>query len=586
MYQVFVTDDIGGLDFSPKTILIILLSVISVFLFFQIISTVFSYNKKHLVAANIFTLFLYSTLVAYHFGAQELLNWSVLSDNITIAFSTEAADVIWSSLDPNAFLYFLAFAAIFLGMEKWKKTMSKAKQEHPLRLKIAIGLIIYLIFIFIPIDSFDPFVNFFRSVAHHYISPVKIDLQKDKFLPLNDGKAFANLKLNIKKKPNVFLIVIESLNASSLGKASDSGKAYTPFMNKLSKDSVYVKRFYGNSIQTAKGHFATYFSVIPSVTGKSFVKHKELKLDSIASILKRAGYDTTYFIAHRDKNFDNEYNFLTSRGYDDFLSVEDYLKAEDSEKRLTWGVEDSVFYKRFFDYFDSQDIKSPQFVTLVTIANHFPFKSASEERRFVYKNPKTFEENYANSIHLVDLGLKTFFAELKKRGLAKNSIVIITGDHAYPLGEHNNYHLEAGFNEESFRTPLFLLWPNKIKPQVIKTAYSQMDIAPTIVDLLNLKIGKNNFQGTSIFAKNQKPVFLIQPYGKHLEIVSYPFKYRYFDKTNQEFVYNLQKDPMETTNIISSLEQEKIAFFRKNLRRIYYNQYLIKNNLFWDENCN
>ena len=49
--------------------------------------------------------------------------------------------------------------------------------------------------------------------------------------------------------------------------------------------------------------------------------------------------------------------------------------------------------------------------------------------------------------------------------------------------------------------PFMIHWPQKIKPQIIEKAFSQMDIAPTILDLLDANVSKNSFMGNSIFSK-------------------------------------------------------------------------------------
>ena len=123
---------------------------------------------------------------------------------------------------------------------------------------------------------------------------------------------------------------------------------------------------------------------------------------------------------------------------------------------VSWGLTDASFYKCFFDYFDTLLKESPtknQFVFLPTIANHFPFNSLKPHQQYLYKPSDGFKQDYLNSAHLSDRGLQVFFDELKKRGLSKDVLVIITADHAFPMGEHNNFHLEAGYHEESFRIP-------------------------------------------------------------------------------------------------------------------------------------
>ena len=153
------------------------------------------------------------------------------------------------------------------------------------------------------------------------------------------------------------------------------------------------------------------------------------------------------------------------------------------------------------------------------------------------------EEKYANSMYLSDQQLKVFFTELKKRNYLKNSIIIITSDHGYPIGKHKFINNELGFYEDSFRIPFLMLWKNKISPQRIKNqVFSQVDIAPTLVDLLKLSIQRHHFQGNSIFksSKRAKPSYLVQPYnGGYLIVVEYPFKYIKHLRTGKKFIFNI-----------------------------------------------
>ena len=44
------------------------------------------------------------------------------------------------------------------------------------------------------------------------------------------------------------------------------------------------------------------------------------------------------------------------------------------------------------------------------------------------------QEHYANAMANVDMGIRMFFDGLQQRGLEDQSRVIITGDHAFPMG--------------------------------------------------------------------------------------------------------------------------------------------------------
>lgn len=581
LYQVVASNDMGGMSFSLWSLALIPVSMFTVLLFFQFLSAAFSKSRWGMVAASFVGLAVYDLVIGYQFSSHDLADWSVIADNISSAFSMEAGDVILHSFDRGALWYLFGFFMLFGVLEWRRKTVSRGRQQAPVLQKAILSGVLYVIFVFLPMPSYDPLLNFFRSIYLYYQPSVhmRVKLPDGYFSKPVMSESFSSGRFTGDSRPHVFLIVVESLNFSSLGKQVN-GYEVTPFMNKLRYESVTVEPFYGASIQTAKGHFATFFSSIPSISGKEYVKFLDLKIDSIASVLLRSGYSTLYFAAHHNHDFDNEGPFLEQRGYSEYLVVKPFLKPEDASSKIGgWGVEDRVFFKRFFEYFDARlasENGRPQFVTLATIANHFPFNKMQESRRLVFPKPGSISENYANSVHLSDEGLKVFFEELEKRGLSEKSIVIVTGDHAFPLGEHGNYHLESGYNEESFRIPFFMVWKGHLKPEKINVAYSQMDIGPTILDVLGIKGQKTNFTGVSIFFKKPHPLYLIQPYGKHLSVVRYPYKYRFYTATQQEFVYDLTRDPMETRNLVHEISSETLALFRKDLKHIYFNQEVMK----------
>jgi len=585
LYQLFVTDDVGGFSFAKSELFLVVFSLISAVLFFKLIYIGFSHRRRLQLIGSIVALIIYDLLAAYHFGAQELLEWSFVADNINIAFTAESLDVMASSLDPGALQYLPLFLIIFWLIER-KRSKKKVQVKYSTRAKYwIVGL--YMGAILMPGGSYDPIINFIRSAYYHYTSPVsiQIDIPEGQY-PFLYSKGLTTDKFAAASstKPNIILIVIESLNESALHKTNDAGVHYLPYLRELRNNSVYVDPFYANSVQTAKGHFATFFSVIPSLTGKVFSRYKDIRLNSIATTLAETGYKTVYFGAHKSKNFDNNHDFLTTHGFQQFETVRPYLTEDDLTNRLRWGVEDSVFFTRFFDWFDTQpqDPGHPYFIALTTIANHFPFNAVPENRRALYKDPNHLKEHYANSVHLVDKGIKTFFEQLKTRGTPSNTIVIITGDHSFPMGEHGNYHLEAGYHEESFRIPFYLIWDGVLKPQTIKRAHSQMDIAPTILDLINYDPPQHNIQGESIFKPTkQKPIYCIQPYGKHLIILDHPQKYRLNTKIQKQTLYNLDQDPMETQNRFHTLTPTQKAYYTDHLTHIYRNQAALVQNQFW-----
>jgi len=335
---------------------------------------------------------------------------------------------------------------------------------------------------------------------------------------------------------------------------------------------------------TVKGQFATLFSTLPSMKGNIYKGFRNLSLQSLPEILRQNGYRTLFFQAHDNPDFDSIGTMMSQNGYDAFVTADHYATPEENATRWGWGLEDGIIYRSLFRYLKTIPTDNkPLFVTVSTICNHLYF-DVPPERRKLYPEPKSFGEKYANSLYLSDEQLPIFFEELAKHPEFKDSLIVIVGDHSFPTGDHGIHNNEVGFYEESFKTPLLLIWPNHLKPERIRGPYSQLDIAPTIVDLLHIPAGKNHFNGESIFlTKKGHSVPLIQPFsGTYIGGIQYPFHYMKHLKTGEEFLFNLETDPGELKNLAAEYEKSgKIQSFRALMELPKRTQFLLENDRIW-----
>jgi hypothetical protein len=560
---------------------------VTLFLLAQIWDLLFSFQKHVRLVADWFFIIILVCLYAYHQNTRTFLDYSVIAENVGLAFSRNSLRVIISSFDNASISMAIGILVVLATIELWKKFILFPIGHSQKNAKIVSGLLIFIILSSFPLTTFDG-LGYLIETARHYYGPssFKPDYTEGSY-PFVRETIVADKKVNDKgEKPHIFLISIESFNAGFVGAKNPEGKDYLPVFNRLITQGLYAENFYGNSVQTCRGQFATFFSMIPGLRGKVFQDFPKTRFRSVAQILKENGYRTLYMQGHKDIGYDNTESFLKNNGFETVASIYPFLSRNDLSQIWGWGPEDGVLYKRLFEYLDGKPQDKPFFVAIATIANHMRFDQAPPSKRIHFKNPGSAKEHYANSVALSDRDLPIFFDELAKRPRYKNAIVIITGDHSFPVVEHGFEHVELFYHERKFKTPFLMIGPG-ITPRRVTTASSQVDIAPTILDAAGIRRVKNHFIGVSLLARHHEPdaVYLVQPYcGRYLSIVRGGMKYVWHARSQQELLFNLVLDPDEQHNIIDQRDDISLAPFRERLKFVMLNQYLIEHDKVWPQN--
>jgi arylsulfatase A-like enzyme len=183
-----------------------------------------------------------------------------------------------------------------------------------------------------------------------------------------------------------------------------------------------------------------------------------------------------------------------------------------------------------------------------------------------------YMRDYLSTAASLDRNIGRALNYLDKQHLTGNTIVIYLSDQGFYLGEHGWFD-KRWIYEESFRTPMLMRYPGKIKPGTVSNDFVlNLDIAPTALDAAGVAIPKD-VQGKSILPlfKNKEgkwrdamfyhyyengehsvsPHFGIRT--KHYKLI------RFYTRVNAWELYDLQKDPNEMHNLFGKQGYEKIA---------------------------
>ncbi|MBP61743.1 MAG: sulfatase [Planctomycetaceae bacterium] len=108
-----------------------------------------------------------------------------------------------------------------------------------------------------------------------------------------------------------------------------------------------------------------------------------------------------------------------------------------------------------------------------------------------------YVKDYLRCVDAVDDNVGRVLDYLEESGLADNTIVIYTSDQGWYLGEHGWFD-KRWMYEESFRTPLIVRWPGKVKAgSTSNQMVMNLDFAETFLDVAGAEIPAD-MQGRSI----------------------------------------------------------------------------------------
>jgi arylsulfatase A len=406
-------------------------------------------------------------------------------------------------------------------------------------------------------------------------------------------------------QPNILLIVTDDQGYWDTG-ISGNPDIETPNMDRLAKEGVQFSRFYCAPVCAPTraglmtGRYYLRTGLYNTRFGGDTLGKNEI---TVAELLKTAGYRTGLFGKwHLGKYHGYQPN---QRGFDEFLghyhghlerySFPDqiYHNGEPVEAR---GYVTDLFTEAAMDFIEaSQRKKEKFFCYLAYNAPHSPF--LLDTSHFDQPEGDKILEKYLNKglamrdariyslVERIDINLGRLFEKVDQLGLREDTVVLFMSDNGGV-----SRHFKAGLNgnkasvyEGGVRSPLFVRWPGHFPSGgVVEAQASHVDLLPTFCDLAGVPLP----QDRAIDGKSLLPLLKQGAGESHQEYVYHTWD-RYFPNPDRRWsvsdqrwklvglfgaesepspskwkLFDLQADPGETTNLLSS-EPEQV----KRLRR-------------------
>ena len=427
---------------------------------------------------------------------------------------------IWMIADPtNRFTWSLAFGMILIftlpfALFKFFKGFPTSNVLFPI-------LVFGCIFLgFIPrssqVDSISEnrFVYFLkRSLNSHFFSdkPTNATLKDFKNLssdfygghvPLDprfplahrmDESSILNqylTKTSDARPPNIKVIIVESMSSDLFGQRGENTGVLMPFMDSLSKKSLYFPNGFSTSQRTHNVLPALLASVPNTIDGNVFQQLPFPRHYSLFNLL-RNNYNTQFYCGVRLEYLNMV--GLMSHYKTDYLSKNWNRDIQIHKESVgsAWGFpdEDLFMQAQFDDSCKFNKLRKPIFKVFLTISSHDPFiyPNKSKWEKVVLQKASTIKDkrlrymirSQASSFGAfayVDSTLKRFFEVEKERSEFKNTVYIITGDHGTELYRRNSL--------SKYNVPILIYSPLLKKSETSQALVSHNDITPTILNYL------------------------------------------------------------------------------------------------------
>lgn len=339
---------------------------------------------------------------------------------------------------------------------------------------------------------------------------------------------------------NVVLVSLESTGAQYL-RMYGAREDVTPHLDRLAESGVVFDRAYAAYPESIKGLFSVLCSTYPAFDTTP-EDYELAPCASIAWLLRSTGYATGLFHSGRFAYLGME-SIVQRRGYDVLADAGDIGGNHES----SFGVDEPATVARMLDWIDRRPHGRPFFLTYLPIAGHHPYETP-EPGPF-----STREEigRYRNALHYGDRALGALRAGLEARGLDRNTLWIVIGDHGEALGQHDgNYGHTFSLYEENVHVPFVIAAPGAIAHQRrSRTTVSLVDTAPTLLDLLGVDVPPAH-QGRSALDGNARVPFFFTDYSLGLVgLRDGDWKFIYELDSGRPKLFDLQRDPGEMDDV-------------------------------------
>jgi phosphoglycerol transferase MdoB-like AlkP superfamily enzyme len=289
---------------------------------------------------------------------------------------------------------------------------------------------------------------------------------------------------------HVVLVSIESLGSDYV--QSFGGKpGLTPNLDRLAAQGMTFTELYATGLRTVRGLEAITLSIPPTPGHAVPVRKHNAGLQSLGSVLKQNGYQPIYFYGGYSY-FDNMKEFFSANGYD----VVDRTDVADAEvhHETIWGIADEDLYHHAIQVIDGRVASGQKvFAHIMTTSNHRPY-TYPEGRVDIPSG-----SGRDGAVKYTDWAIGEFMREASQRPWFADTVFVFVADHT----SHGRGRTDLP--PENYRIPMIIYSPGFVPVRQVADVASQIDVAPTLLGLLDVGYTSEFFGQDILSAGHRHP---------------------------------------------------------------------------------
>jgi phosphoglycerol transferase MdoB-like AlkP superfamily enzyme len=287
------------------------------------------------------------------------------------------------------------------------------------------------------------------------------------------------------RRTNVVVLALEGWTARFVDCISGGSTGCTPEFDALARDGLLFRRFYAAGQDSFAGLQAalTGLPPLPGLSRASEDRIGRFRFTEIGALARRHGYGTLMIQTAGNQRFRFD-AVAAALGFEGIFQADEIpLRLRypaPKEAKCGWDYEILQYAKERLDA-----AREPFFAVVSTATTHEPFPDPGE--RF-HRHPPGITHGktaaYLDTLAYADWSLAEFLRAARKEPWFERTVFFFFGDHTV-----RNLRGVGAFDPsvpERYHVPLLVYAPGRIRPGVVDRVCSQLDLLPTIMEVLGL----------------------------------------------------------------------------------------------------